>query len=263
MFRTVFVLGALSVGLWVASSHAGTPFGGDDLGFITSNADDAKCEATGAKLVVKTIPCIQKCQIKRAQARGSNANATTEELCEGSCHHWIDGVDVVLGHLFRHPGFNCPAIVCLEDSSVGLNLRTITRRLIIGSDDAGWAAINALTYCDASSGTPFGSGDSGFVPPPNSPIKNCELKVGAAVSKLALCDLNCSALRASGMLPDEAAEESCESTCTTGFTGKVSSLKGCPPCLDATSIASATESLIDGTYVPAIYCASPSGAFVQ
>src|SRR5262245_5353766 len=120
-----------------------------------------------------------------------------------------------------------------------------------------------MIYCDTSSGTPFGGDDTGFVPPPNSTIKNCELKVGKAVSKLASCLMNCHALRASGMLADETAEEACEDTCTMGFTGSVTNLSGCPACIDGTAIASSTESLIDGTYVPAIYCGSPSGAFVQ
>lgn len=259
MLRTGLVVAALSCLLWVGSPRAGTPFGGDDIGFIPPNADDAKCEAVAAKLVFKTVTCIQKCHINRA--KGSHATTATEETCENSkCSLWIGRLAPKLAPLARQ-GINCP--VCLEDTSFGLNLSTITRRLAFGNDDAGWSSINALVYCDTSSGTPFGDDDSGFIPPPNSTIRNCELKVGKAVSKLAACHLKCHALRASGMLPDEIAEESCENTCTTGFTGTVSKLSGCPSCMDGTAIASTTESLIDGTYVPAVYCGSPSGAFVR
>ena len=258
MFRTAFVIAVLSAGLWGASARAGTPFGGDDLGFIPPDVGEAKCEAAAAKLVVKTVKAILKAHNKRAKG---HIDPSTEEALEDP--NYIGRIAPVLGRLFRS-GVSCNAALgCLEDTSFGLNILTITRRLAFGNDDAGWSPINAAIYCDTSSGTPFGGDDSGFIPPPKSAIANCEIKVGKAVSKLALCYLNCHALRASGILPDETAEEACESTCTTGFTGSVAQLNGCPSCIDSGAIANMTESLLDGTYVPAIYCASPSGAFVQ
>jgi hypothetical protein len=258
MFRTTFVVAALSVGLSVVSARAGTPFGGDDGGFIPPDVGNAKCEAAAAKLVVKTVQAILKAHNKRAKG---HIDPGTEEGPEAT--NFIGRIAPVLGRLFRS-GVSCNAALgCLEDSSFGLNILTITRRLAFGNDDAGWSSINPAIYCDTSSGTPFGGDDSGFIPPPKSAIANCEIKVGGGVSKLALCYLNCAALRASGTLTDEAAEEACESTCTSTFTGLVAGLTGCPSCIDSGAIANMTESLLDGTYVPAIYCASPSGAFVQ
>ena len=217
---------------------------GDDGGFIAPNAGEAKCEAVEAKLLDKDIGCFQKCHGKRAKG---HVDATTEGACEADCNALG-----TVAHVLARLSPNCPeAIGCLELDTRGL------------PSELGLLPINALVYCDTSSGTPFGGDDTGFVPLHNTLSKSCELKVGTDVTKLALCLVNCHTLRASGMLPDEAAEEMCESTCTTGFTGKVSSLKGCPSCLDGTAIASATESLIDGTYAPVFYCASPSGAFVR
>jgi hypothetical protein len=251
MFRTTFVIAVLSVGLWVAPARAGTPFGGDDGGFIPPDVGNAKCEAAAAKLVLKTVKSVLKAHNKRA--KGGHTTPSTEET-EGVLA--LEQIAPVLARVLRS-GFSCN-VGCIEGG-----LGPIANRLSFGNDDAGWSSINAAIYCDTSSGTPFGGDDSGFLPPNNSTIKTCELKVGGAESKLATCYLNCAALRASGMLADETAEEACESTCTSTFTGLVAGLTGCPSCIDSGAIANMTESLLDGTYVPAIYCASPSGAFVR
>src|SRR5262249_43051926 len=100
MFRTVFVKAVLSVGLWVASARAGTPFGGDDIGFIPPDVADAKCEAAAAKLVVKTVKSILKAHNKRAKG---HIDPTTEEALEDP--NYIGRIAPILGRLFRS-GFN-------------------------------------------------------------------------------------------------------------------------------------------------------------
>ena len=83
MFRTVSVLAALVVGLWVASARAQTPFGGDDTGLIPPpKSPIAKCEAGAAKAEGKLIKCILKCHADRAS--GKLADNTAEESCEKS-----------------------------------------------------------------------------------------------------------------------------------------------------------------------------------
>ena len=59
MFRTVSVVAALSVGLWVASARAqGTPWGGDDTGLIPpAKSSTAKCEA-GAAVAITAPPVV-------------------------------------------------------------------------------------------------------------------------------------------------------------------------------------------------------------
>jgi hypothetical protein len=128
--------------------------------------------------------------------------------------------------------------------------------------------INGLVYCDTSSGTPFGGDDTGgFIPAPAS--AKCEAGAAKATGKLVACIDKCHALRASGILADETAEEACENgsgtSCTASFSAAIAKLKGCPACINGTtmaSLAAAGESLIDGNN-GAVYCASPSGAFVQ
>jgi hypothetical protein len=277
MFRTVFVVAALSAGLWVASARAqGTPFGGDDGGFIPQPVN-AKCEAGAAKLAGKLAACILKCHAGRAS--GKFADATAEEACEngsnGSNAVRNPCIQIIMGNpllnLFRH-NRGCPA--CLEDKSLGTNLFTLTRRLAFGTDDAGWSPLNSMIYCDTSSGTPFGGDDTGFVPTPKSASATCEAGVTKAEIKLVACLMKCHVSRASGILADETAEEACETdlagkSCFATFNGaiaKLGVLGGCPPCINGTTMASLaglSESLIDGSYAPAAYCASPSGAFVQ
>ena len=82
MFRTVSVVAALSVGLWVASARAqGTPWGGDDTGLIPpAKSSTAKCEAGAAKAVDKLSACIFKCHASRAS--GKLADDTAEDSCE-------------------------------------------------------------------------------------------------------------------------------------------------------------------------------------
>src|SRR6516165_11238214 len=93
MFRTVSVVAALSVGLWVASARAavgtttttlppsGTPWGGDDTGLIPpAKSPTAKCEAGAAKAAEKLNACIFKCHARRAS--GKLADDTAEDSCE-------------------------------------------------------------------------------------------------------------------------------------------------------------------------------------
>jgi hypothetical protein len=67
MSQTVFIIAVLSVGLWVAAARAGTPFAGDDIGFIPPDVADAKCEAAAAKLAVKTVKAVLNAHNKRAK----------------------------------------------------------------------------------------------------------------------------------------------------------------------------------------------------
>jgi hypothetical protein len=80
----------------------------------------------------------------------------------------------------------------------------------------------------------------------------------------------CHASRASGKLADDNAEDSCEKTlvgksCTALFAASIAKLSGCPSCINGTTmgnVAGLTEAVLDGNN-STIYCASPSGAFVQ
>jgi hypothetical protein len=256
-FRTAFVVAALSVGLWGASARAqGTPWGGDDTGFIPpAKSATAKCEAGAAKAEDKLIACIFKCHASRAS--GKLADDTAEDSCEKT----LAGkacTALFAGSIAKLKG--CPP--CINGTTMA-SLANLTEALIDGN--------NSTVYCDTSSGTPFGGDDSGDVPTAKSPSAKCEAGAAKASLKLIGCIDKCHASRASGKLADDTAEDSCEKTlvgksCFAKFTLAISKLAGCPTCINGTTmanLANLTEGLLDGNN-STIYCsASPSGAFVQ
>jgi hypothetical protein len=62
-------------------STSGTPFGGDDTGFIpVPKSPTAACEASVAKAVSKAVGCVIKCHASRAS--GKLADDTAEDACE-------------------------------------------------------------------------------------------------------------------------------------------------------------------------------------
>jgi hypothetical protein len=125
-----------------------------------------------------------------------------------------------------------------------------------------------LWVAPARAATPWGGDDTGFIPPPSA--AKCEATAAKAENKLISCIFKCHASRASGKLADDTAEDSCEKTlagksCFAKFAASIAKLSGCPSCINGTTMANLaglTEGLIDGNN-STIYCASPSGAFVQ
>jgi hypothetical protein len=258
MLRTVAVIGALSVGLWVASARAANPpFGGDDTGFIPpAKSPEAKCEGGAAKAVGKLIACIDKCHSSRAS--GKLADDTAEDACEKSLTTGKSCTAKFAASIAKLSG--CPS--CINGTTMA-SLASLTEALLDGN--------NSTVYCDTSSGTPFGGDDTGDVPTAKSAIAKCESGAAKAADKLIKCILKCHASRASGKLADDTAEDSCEKTlagksCTALFAASIAKLSGCPTCINGTTMANLaglTEALLDGNN-SMVYCAaSPSGAFLD
>ena len=123
-------------------------------------------------------------------------------------------------------------------------------------------ANNNQVYCTAK-GTPFGGNDSGKIPKdaPSGPVTKCENGVNKATGKFAAALLKCHASRASGKLADFNAEENCEALALIKLTRTKTA--GCNPCTaDLLFLGSFVEAQVDSANSD-IYCASPSGAFVQ
>src|ERR1041384_4937941 len=80
--KALGLIGGLVGVLGVGSAIAGTPFGGDDSGFIPPNKDVAKCEERVAKELGKAANCVLGCHRKRA--KGSLADDTAEDTCEST-----------------------------------------------------------------------------------------------------------------------------------------------------------------------------------
>jgi hypothetical protein len=269
MFRTVTVVAALAVGLWVASARAaigtttttlppsGTPWGGDDTGFIPpAKSPTAKCEAGAAKAADKLNACIFKCHASRA--KGKLADDTAEDSCERT----LAGKSCTAkfaASIAKLKG--CPS--CINGTTMA-GLATFSEKIIDKN--------NGIVYCDTSSGTPFGGDDSGDIPTAKSASAKCEAGAAKARDKLNACIFKCHADRAKGKLADDTAEDSCEKTlagksCAAKFTLAISKLSGCPSCINGTTMADLagfTETIIDMDINGVVYCAaSPSGAFVQ
>jgi len=247
---------ALAAGVVVAV--AGTPFGGDDTGTISSNTNTLKCEESIGKAVGKAVGCIGKCTA--SEASGKLADDTAEDACEKnnagkSCLEKFAASAVKAQTKDTSGGCNC------------VNVGTLSS--VIESD---LDSMNNAVYCDATSGTPFGGDDTGFIPVPKSPTAACEASVAKAVSKAVACIGKCTASRASGKLADDTAEDACEKnnagkSCLEKFTASVTKAQtkdtsgGCN-CINGATLANTIETTLDAGN-SLTYCASPSGAFLN
>src|SRR6516162_2667492 len=121
------------------------------------------------------------------------------------------------------------------------------------------ALVVGLCLPSARAQTPFGGDDTGFLPPAAN--AKCEAGAAKAAGKLIACIDKCHASRASGKLADDTAEDACEKTlagksCVAKFTLAISKLKGCPACINGTTmgnLAGLTETVLDGNN-SAVYC---------
>jgi hypothetical protein len=146
----------------------------------------------------------------------------------------------------------CPP--CL-DSTTRANLFDTVENLIDSN--------NNKIYC--TPGTPWGGDDTGFIPPDKAAEK-CEDGVGKVAGKTIACIIKCHKKRADGKLTDDTAEDDCEagaagSSCKSKYDKKTAKLT-CDPCLDKAALYTFIESNVDAVN-GSVYCASPSGAFLN
>src|SRR5262249_50612738 len=134
------------------------------------------------------------------------------------------------------------------------------------------AVVVAAGY--AMAGTPFGGDDTGYIPPgtPKSDFYKCASKVSTNVRKATDCIIKGHADRAKLKTTDDGGEDNCESgdptkSCFAKYHKSADGIlkKPCPDCLNGTNqlnLFGTVETLVDGTN-GLVYCASPSGAFVD
>jgi hypothetical protein len=228
-----------------ASLGQGDPFGGtcgDDTGFIPPDAPSGPttlCETGVAKAVARLVKDITHCHQRRASGR---LDASGEEACEA-----------VAASTFQQ---QAGALGCPPGSCAVANLPT-TASTVESVLDEGTAAI----FCDTTSGEPFGGDDTGYVPA-DSVIAACEDRVARASVSLVRRLVTCHTRLARLKIPDEEAAERCEMAAAAAFEGKISAVSGCPPCTDAVNVLATTDALLD-THNDLVFCASPSGAFLD
>ena len=256
--KTKRTLAIALLGMLAGSAVAGTPFGGDDTGFIPPTKNVAKCESSVARSHAKAVACILGCHRKRAT--GALADETAEDTCEktGPARSSCKGkYDVATGNASKINAL-CPP--CLDPT---------TRGDFFGAIEGALDALNSNVYCAGT--TQWGGEDTGFIPPDKATTK-CENTVGKAVAKAALCVTGCHVARASKKLADDTAEDDCEKgTSKSSCKSKYSRATGtkldatCPSCLGPSARANlfgTVEGLLDADN-RIEYCASPSGAFLE
>src|SRR5579883_2437534 len=101
---------------------AGTPFGGEDTGFVPATAAVALCETKVGGLAAKLVGCYMKCHASRSTEK---LDAAGEDACETSCTTAFTAKASALT--------GCP--VCLNPTTLATTLRTT-----VNTD-------NGLVYC--------------------------------------------------------------------------------------------------------------------
>ncbi len=236
--RNILLGSAFVMTLGTGVILAGTPFGGDDGGFIPPDAPKGpitKCEGNVGKGVGKLVGAIIKCHAGRVT--GKYASDAAEDACEATALTKFNATKTV----------GCPP--CITLAGIGATVEAL-----VDSN-------NNKVYC-SSPGSAFLGDDTGFIPAdaPKGPISKCENTVGKGVGKLIAAIVKCHAGRATGKYPDDATEDGCEATALTKF-GTTKTV-GCDVCTSLASLGAFVEATADGANA-LVYCASPSGAFLD
>ena len=249
------------------------PFG-DDGGNTTCNKSAEGCEAKIGGLVAKTVAAVIKCHGKQASAAFKTANGkpTTfdEETCENTA---INGPK----------GFVASAAAAQAKDTTGacgcVGVSTIAG--LIGSI---LDSQNQLVFCDGSTPIDPSGDDTGTFNPADSTGFKAMVKAGTCVSKLVATWEKCHATFAKNVLKNKVdptdpgnTDEICEGDgdssnpkgAVEAFQACMTKLaaKGRPACVQVGSpnynaILATTQTQLDGAN-GLVYCASPSGAFVQ
>jgi hypothetical protein len=231
------------------AAPGGTPFGGDDSGFVPPSAPVKRCEEAMNAVAFRLKVCIAGCHDDAAKA-GAAGQPFDDEPCEQSCR--VD-YDLKAGRAGGSRD-SCPA--CLDAAG----------RSALGDRAAAFAdGLAGPVYCAGT--VPFDE-TGGFVPPDRDTLR-CVRLVAHSVSSLLKgfrkCHFHAARLAFRGEPFDE---EACEQRSTAKFARRRDKLvlKGaCPACLDAAgqdAIADQVETYAEDVN-GAIYCASPSGAFLD
>ena len=210
--------------LSASAAVAGTPFGGDDYGFFPPSRTVAKCEQTVGAGLAKAVLHLTQCR-DRAQANPGFDYG----YCLARTYTKLQIIDTT----------NCG--LCTKDLFLGSRLETEVARIVDG-----WRLVSC---------TP-----DDWTSPPTPAQLLCAKNVGDAVATLFGAITKCHAKRARRQLADDGAEDACESHARARFMP--TSTDGCPPCLDLAAVAGFVEAYAGGDN-GFVYCASPSGAFLN
>jgi len=227
---------------------AGTPFGGDDAGFVPPDAATFACESTVEKHFAKLIVGAGSCHIMAARM-GVRGHTFDEEACEN-------------GALARYSRATAGLAGCPSCLDIGKYATDEVARID--------TVISSLVYCDKTSAQPLGDGDDLGYAPADLITARCQNRTARRLGHLAetlvaSCHVRLAADAFRSGVPDQAAEDACEATALAKYNAAVAPLTGCPSCLNATKRASLGTVVVVGenVVVGGAYCASPGGAFLD
>lgn len=245
-------LGLLAVLATCAIALAGTPFGGDDTGFLPPDEATAKCGAIFAKATAKLAAGVLGCKVKGARSRIAMHESSGTNFVEDNC------TDVWLNRFNKTAevsGPTCPA--CIDTTSLYTQ----------GSNDNINPVSAALFFCDSASGVQIDDEtvfDLGWVPAGKAAMR-CEAGAARAAGKAQLALWACHAREATGDVSGATFDgDACEVAAAAKFSAALQALTGCPACLAAIlpNLPSIVSHAVNHS-VGLIYCASPSGAFLD
>jgi len=239
--KHLLVVVGLAAAIGAGSARAGTPFGGDDMGFVPPDTGTLKCESSVTKNAAKLTLAVSLCHIKAADA-GVKGKTFDEEMCEDAARGKYDAANLKL---------TCPN--CVDPKAIGDNVQSMLDM-----------AANGGIYCDTTSGTPFGGDDSGDVPPSKAAEKCQNLttkQLALLVGTVSKCHNKLAAQALKGKPFDE---EGCENAAVSKFNAFTGTLTNCPSCLSGLLVGFG-QLVADGVdaQLGTIYCQSPSGAFLN
>ena len=241
MVKHLVVMVAVGAAIGVGAARAGTPFGGDDAGFVPPDKGTLKCESSVTKNAAKFTLAVSICHDKAADA-GVKGKSFDEEGCETAARGKYNAANGKL---------TCPG--CVDSTAIGDNVESMLD-----------TAANAGIYCDNTSGTPFGGDDSGFVPASKDAEKCQNLttkQLALLVGTVSKCHNKMAAQALKGVSFDE---EGCETAAVSKFNAFTGTLTNCPSCLSGLLVGFG-QLVANGVdaQLGTIYCQSPSGAFLN
>jgi hypothetical protein len=217
------------------------------------------------------VAAVIKCHAKQAQAAFKTANGKPTSFDEETCENTA---------IFGPKGFVASAQAAqAKDTTNACSCAQVnTIASVIGSI---LDAQNNLVFCDGSTAIDPSGDDTGTFNPADSTGFKAMVAAGTCVSKLVATWQKCHATFAKNVLKNKVdpadpgnTDEVCEGdgnnsnpkSAIAAFNACMQKLqaKGLPSCVSSNipTIVSITKSQLDGTNF-LVYCASPSGAFVQ
>ena len=95
MVKHLVVMVAVGAAIGVEAARAGTPFGGDDTGFVPPDKETLKCESSVTKNAAKFTLAVSICHDKAADA-GVKGKTFDEEACETAARGKYDAANAKL-----------------------------------------------------------------------------------------------------------------------------------------------------------------------